>query len=404
MLTYLIVCWSGQLAWATNLYASANGTNAAPPFTNWSLSCSNIQWVVNAAAAGDTVWVSNGTYYLTSRVSVAKSITVKGVTNNGIVTLDGQNITNCFYLSSAGATVDCFNIINGNAVYGGGVKLTYGTMQYCVISNNTAVQGGGVYLEYGTMQYCTISSNTATANGGGVYAVRAAGTLQYCTICNNLGGSSRGGGIYNCSGALVKNCIIVSNSALGGFGGGIYCEWGTNMNCLVAYNTAGYGGGIAQQDYAAAGTWAYYFNCTIASNTATSGGGGYYKNNEGGRLAQLNNTVIYFNQGPGSNYSISFDSFGGTTIFHNCCTAPAFTGTSTNYATNNIFVNPLFVNKDTGDFHLRMDAPCINAGTNEPWMNGAVDLDGHHRIDIFSGMVDMGCYEYLPAGSMYRGF
>jgi hypothetical protein len=30
------------------------------------------------------------------------------------------------------------------------------------------------------------------------------------------------------------------------------------------------------------------------------------------------------------------------------------------------------------------------------------DLDGHNRIDRYSGIVDMGCYEYLPAGGLYR--
>jgi hypothetical protein len=34
-------------------------------------------------------------------------------------------------------------------------------------------------------------------------------------------------------------------------------------------------------------------------------------------------------------------------------------------------------------------------------MSGALDLDGRSRIDRFSGIVDMGCYEYLPGGSMY---
>ena len=28
-------------------------------------------------------------------------------------------------------------------------------------------------------------------------------------------------------------------------------------------------------------------------------------------------------------------------------------------------------------------------------------LDGRSRIDRFSGIVDMGCYEYLPQGAMY---
>jgi len=49
--------------------------------------------------------------------------------------------------------------------------------------------------------------------------------------------------------------------------------------------------------------------------------------------------------------------------------------------------------------HLAQSSPCINSGTNEYWMN--LDLDGRSRIDRFSGMVDMGCYEYLPAGIMF---
>jgi hypothetical protein len=35
---------------------------------------------------------------------------------------------------------------------------------------------------------------------------------------------------------------------------------------------------------------------------------------------------------------------------------------------------------------------------NQNWMTGAVDLDGHRRIGRFSGVVDMGCDEYLPQG------
>jgi len=34
-------------------------------------------------------------------------------------------------------------------------------------------------------------------------------------------------------------------------------------------------------------------------------------------------------------------------------------------------------------------------------MTSAADLGGHSRIDRFFGIVDMGCYEYLPQGTMY---
>jgi len=37
---------------------------------------------------------------------------------------------------------------------------------------------------------------------------------------------------------------------------------------------------------------------------------------------------------------------------------------------------------------------CLHACANE----NAVDLDGYSRIDRFSGIVDIGCYEYLPQG------
>jgi len=33
--------------------------------------------------------------------------------------------------------------------------------------------------------------------------------------------------------------------------------------------------------------------------------------------------------------------------------------------------------------------------------NNALDSDKHSRIDRFSGIVDMGCYEYLPQGTIY---
>jgi hypothetical protein len=51
--------------------------------------------------------------------------------------------------------------------------------------------------------------------------------------------------------------------------------------------------------------------------------------------------------------------------------------------------DPLFA--APGDYHLRSDSPCNNAGTNQAWMAGAVDLDGRDRILL--GTVDIGAYE-----------
>ncbi|MGI6088308.1 MAG: choice-of-anchor Q domain-containing protein, partial [Kiritimatiellia bacterium] len=59
---------------------------------------------------------------------------------------------------------------------------------------------------------------------------------------------------------------------------------------------------------------------------------------------------------------------------------------------------PVFVNSDAGDYRLAQGSPCINTGTNLPWMAEAVDLDGRPRIDRFSRLPDMGCYEHMPQG------
>ena len=55
------------------------------------------------------------------------------------------------------------------------------------------------------------------------------------------------------------------------------------------------------------------------------------------------------------------------------------------------------------DFHLTIASPCMNSGLNQPWTDGrALDIANRPRIDRFSGRVDMGCYEYIPKGILYK--
>ena len=63
---------------------------------------------------------------------------------------------------------------------------------------------------------------------------------------------------------------------------------------------------------------------------------------------------------------------------------------------------PAFVAFAANDFRLTPGSPCVNAGTNQPWMDGAHDLDGRTRVDRFSGRVDMGGYEGVPRGALLR--
>ena len=131
-------------------------------------------------------------------------------------------------------------------------------------------------------------------------------------------------------------------------------------------------------------------NCTISRNRAAGHGGGLYFAVPG----EFVNCVIVGNQSSvNSNYYFE----GGTkAYFTNCCAMPSLNA----YGTNNIAVDPSFIDYDNFNFRLARNSSCINAGTNMPWMAGAVELDRCRRLDRFSGLVDMGCYEYVGAGTM----
>jgi len=57
---------------------------------------------------------------------------------------------------------------------------------------------------------------------------------------------------------------------------------------------------------------------------------------------------------------------------------------------NHIDVNPLFFDPIHGDYHLKSESECINAGKNDAPELPATDKDGNERIDI----VDIGAYEH----------
>ena len=425
-----MVLAAGCRGFAAVHYVDLNSPSPSPPYTNWATAATVIQDAVDAAAAGDEIVATNGTYATggralsgmgTSRAAVDKPLRLRSVNGPQFTVLNGAGLVRCVYLTS-GASLSGFTLTNGAADYGGGVYCASGSatalVSNCVVAGNIAVagggSGGGTYG--GTLINCTISGNSAYYGGGGA----SGSTLNNCTVsgnqANNGGGISDGGGTYFCT---VNNCTLKGNWAVQG--GGAF--FGTLTNCALTANTASSTGGGADGstlkncaftgNSAGGGGGAYacrLSNCTLAGNWASQGGGaqGSMLNNclltgnpasyggggadsstlinctltgnsasDGGGVtgSMLTNCIVYYNQAPSDpNYEPS------STLSY-CCTTPQFTN-----GVGNISVDPQLASAS----HLSADSPCIGKGTYAAV--GGVDIDG----EPWANPPSIGCDEYHP--------
>jgi len=416
-----------------------------------------------ASSAPRIVWVTNGVYRMTNVVVVTKTLTLQSVNGSDATILDGNAVmyTNgCAYFSSVAASsvFDGFTVSNyynkadasynqsilttysifvrnclfvgntnvyGANAYGGCIKIngtSINSITNCIFKNNYAnTSAGAIYISssaltdinncrfegnqtihyYGgacdlrgdniTVSNCVVVNNSCSEYGGGLFF--SGGTnnrVLNCLVtenvvnCNGVGKRGYGGGIRCTGQATISDCSIIGNTSKN-LGGGV---WGTNLtvrNCLIARNiaTTNVGGGIWM-------TNSTVESCTIVSNYAAVAGGGMYIT---GSDSSGTNNIVYFNTAAdGANFTN--DTVGATGLNY-CCVIPAVAGVG------NITNNPALLDLDGGSYRLRVNSPCVNAGTNQAWMTGAVDLDGIPRIRY--GIVDMGAYEaVLRQGNIYR--
>ncbi|MBU1735686.1 MAG: hypothetical protein KJ692_10665, partial [Verrucomicrobia bacterium] len=167
----------------------------------------------------------------------------------------------------------------------------------------------------------------------------------------------------------ANNCLIAGNIGVGTYCGGVFA-WGSNIklnSCTIVGNDSG--------------------------TTADSKGGGisFYQHD-----ATMTNCIVWGNFGVGVYSNICIGSSSPyTQTFSYVCSGPVQAGTG------NTGSDPQFVGQAGGNYRLGANSPCVNAGIYQSWMTGAADLDGHRRLDKFTGIVDIGCYEYIPKGTLF---
>ncbi|HKW29168.1 MAG TPA: choice-of-anchor Q domain-containing protein [Verrucomicrobiae bacterium] len=233
-----------------------NCTNPVSPYTNWITAATSIQDAVDAAPPHALILVTNGVYTaggramtgdLTNRVALNKPmLTLQSIGGPNVTIIQGQ--WDPVSTNGPGA-VRCVGlafsaILDGFTLRGGATRDT-GDYDLC--------SGGGVWCadSNSIVTNCIIIKNAAAATGGGAYR----GQFINCVIATNRAGD--GGG--NC-GSVLNNCSLVGNWAYHA-GGGMLDSVATN--CVFFLNSAGEGGGASGA----------LFNCTVISNTASIGGG-----------------------------------------------------------------------------------------------------------------------------------
>jgi predicted outer membrane repeat protein len=208
-----------------------------------------LQAAINAAAAGDTIWVSAGTYY--GPFVLKKRLVLFGEAGPDGTILDGRDSVRVLHVEGvkAGALLG-FRIQNGKAPGGSGIYCLHDTafvIGSCDIRGNK--EAGVAAWQCNPLQ---IGDSEISGNlGTGLTASESRLQLTHVKFRDNHGSSGGAMSLVSSSLDVARECLFGTNRADGGTGGGIYAEDSSVrlLGCEFRENTAAAGGGaIAVRD------------------------------------------------------------------------------------------------------------------------------------------------------------
>ena len=351
-------------------YVATWGTDTLNNCRVMGQACRSVGHAVSQASNGDTIKVAEGAYP-EHDVTINKPIYLLGGYLDDVSystrdpdvyvsTIDAGQQGRVLYIFG-NPTVEGFTLQNGQLNGpGGGVYIVGSPVlrQNRILSNTAAVNhGGGVYNASGspTLERNRLENNTAGLNGGGFYNYKGDPVVRYNVFQENTA-AGRGGGFYNLGNSGASPRVwsnVFDGNTSGSQGAGFHTVGGSP---LVWHNT---------------------FHA--------SGGDGVYV---AGGLPSISNTIVV----SGAGWGINSDS--AITVDYN----DVWQNASGNYGSNvtsgsrSLSVAPLFLDAAAGDFHLREDSPCIDAGDGVDIARLPSDLDGQPRW--MGAWPDMGVDEF----------
>ncbi|MGI5870074.1 MAG: right-handed parallel beta-helix repeat-containing protein [Kiritimatiellia bacterium] len=236
-----------------------------------------------------------------------------------------------------------------------------------------------------TIRGCTFVGNTSTNQAGGAVSVGNCAELSDCVFSNNWSGSGAAALRIRGTADIVDRCSFVGNDTTGVGGALVSSSGNANTlafrNCLFARNTAGDTGGAAHLSNWATSQFPVFESCTFAGNAAGGNGAAIYA-----KFATVGLTNCLFSANTAKGVEgVHYAESSASLSFDHCFTEG----------------DPKFADAAGGDYMLKPNSPCRNAGVNLDWMLDATDLAARPKEGrIAEDVVDIGCYEYWPL----RGF
>lgn len=207
---------------------------------------STIQSAINAAESGDTILVSEGTYY--------ENINFRGknivVASNYIMTKNISSIENTIINGSQYANIDsasCVSFLNSedSTAVLEGFTITEGRgTKYQWPNGNHDQEGAGIIFSYSNAivrnniiinNKCIPGSGTSAGGGGGISAMYGNPGIYNNLIISNYA-TYAAGLVLNWSGGKIKNNIIYNNSGGRSFGTGGVMIWDSPANSVNIEN------------------------------------------------------------------------------------------------------------------------------------------------------------------------
>ena len=292
------------LSFAQTVHYIDAGATGADNGTSWSDAFTDIQTAIDAAGAGDQLWIKTGLYIpngadtLSARYAINKPLSLFGgfvgtesnledrpddnsnptvlsgdilgddvPSNNTINRTDNsRHIIFVDSLMTEAVLLDGFTLSGGNTstsadldayFTNGGAIIAYSPLNLSnnIFSNNFASAGAGVSLmgqgaAGSEINTCTFVSNTATSQSAGIMIRNSSNiSIAACVFSDNE--TSRGA-VYplRSDNISISDCLFSNNSNASGFGGAFFSWNNTNLSLssCVFENNSSVNAGVAYID------------------------------------------------------------------------------------------------------------------------------------------------------------